>query len=156
MNTCISPFMQKESCRSCLWGGDIVMTLVCLFCSANFLILRRPIFDSFLLISLAPPHMITNSSCCSWLVSLLAKPVICLSPVPGIIVLITSKLFPSDAESSAAKPLAWLSPITITFLFFIFVLITQFPVVSLRDRLLAIFLTPFADTAVVPSLLVST
>ena len=60
--------------------------------------------------SFAPPQMITKSSRCSWLISLHAKCMICSSLEPGITASITSKVLPSEVESSAASPLVWLSP----------------------------------------------
>jgi len=54
--------------------------------------------------------MITKSSQCSLLISLRAKRVICSTLEPGIITPITSKVLPSEIESSVAKLLAWLSP----------------------------------------------
>jgi len=100
--TCISSFMQDESWRSYLCGAVTVMTLICLFRNANFLTCLRPVLDSFLLMLFAPPQMITKSSRCSWLISLRTERVICSGLEPGITALITSKVLPSEFESSAA------------------------------------------------------
>ena len=70
----------------------------------------RPVLDSFLLMSFAPPQMITKSPQCSWLNSLHAKRMIYSGLEPGITAPITSKIWPSDVESSAAQPPEWLSP----------------------------------------------
>ena len=92
------------------------MTFVCLLQSANFLMCLRPVLDSFMLTSFTPPQMITKSSQCSLLISLHATHVICSTLEPGITTPITSKVLPSEAESSVVQPFAWLSP-TIKILF---------------------------------------
>jgi len=64
LKTCISLFTQEEFWRSYLCGGVIAMIFVCLFQSANFLMCLRPVLDSFLLMSFAPPQIITKSLLC--------------------------------------------------------------------------------------------
>jgi hypothetical protein len=54
---------------------------------------------------------VTKSSQCSWLISLCAKRVAFSSLEPGITVPITSKVLPSELDSSAVHPHAWLTPV---------------------------------------------
>ena len=113
-----------------LRGGVIAIIFVCLFRSAKFLMCLRPVLDSFLLMSFAPPQMTTKSLRCRWHISRRAKSVICPNLEPGITAPITSKLVPSEAKGSVTQPLAWLSPM-IKFLFqcgFVMHLFLIFPV----------------------------
>jgi hypothetical protein len=117
LKTC-TLFTQEKSWRLYLCGGVIAMIFVCLYRSADFLMCLRPVLDSFLLMSFAPPQMVTKSLRCRWLISRRAKRVICSRLEPGITAPITSKVVSSKDESSAAQPLAWLSPmIKILFLY---------------------------------------
>jgi len=93
-----------------LCGGVIAMIFVCLFQSAKFLMRLRPVLDSFLSMSFAPPQMTTKSLRYRWLISRWAKRAICSSLEPGITAPITSKVVPSEVKGSVAQHLEWLPP----------------------------------------------
>ena len=113
LKTCVSLLTQEESSRSYLCGGVIAMMFMCSLRSANFLKCWRPMLDSFLLMSSAPPSKWLQSHYGVHDISRRAKVLICSSLEPGITVPLTSKVSPSVGNSSAAHPHAWLSPMII-------------------------------------------
>lgn len=91
-----------------------ILMFVCFQFITKFLICLSPIVDLFLLISFAPPQKTTTSYLFKQFISLLASCVIASSLDPGITIPETLKVSPRLLDTSAAHPLAWLSPMMIT------------------------------------------
>jgi len=85
----------------------------------KFVICVRPMFVSFLLMSLAPLQTITIYSLLRLPISLSASDIMVSFQAPGIAVSVTSYYFPIKFPISAAQPRAWLSSVTIIFYFFV-------------------------------------
>jgi len=113
LNTSTSILTHEFVIRSCQCGAVSRITFVWLASVRNIIICFRPSRELFFAMSLEPPYSTTTS----FLVSRTFASAVSLMvfiPAPGLVVPKTSKSLLNKCFTSAAHPLAWLSPKIIT------------------------------------------